>query len=189
LKRFLRFTLTSITFISILGLSSRVMTFPKEVVSPDKTLYQQGLEYLEKLQYIKARLAFTSLINDYPDSDLAPLSYFEMANSYYSEGGTENLLSAEEQFGNFIIFFPKHPKALDAQMMIFATNMKLIEAPARDRQYTLKVERKMKNFIEKFPDSKNVPIIKQWLNRVQEILIKTKPIDIQDDQLKNNRAY
>jgi len=52
---------------------------------PDRTLFETGEEYLEKSQYIKARLAFQTLINTYPDSDLAADSYLAIGDSFYSE--------------------------------------------------------------------------------------------------------
>jgi len=142
----------------------------KSVVPPDQTLFNTGSEYLHKSQFIKARLAFQTLISTYPDSDLSADAYFGIADSFYDEGGTENLLQAEDQYKNFIVFFPAHPKSADAQMKIISANWKLMHAPGRDQQYTYKVETNIKQFLQQFPDSDYAPIARQYLKDVQERL-------------------
>jgi len=60
------------------------------------------MEYLKTSQYIRARLAFQTLINLYPDSKRAADAYFAMGDSFYDEGGTENLLQAWDCYRNAI---------------------------------------------------------------------------------------
>jgi outer membrane protein assembly factor BamD len=154
------------------GCGQKSAKLQKSVVPPDKTLFETGTEYLEKSQYIKARLAFQTLINTYPDSEMAAESYMAIGDSFYEEGGTENLLQAEDQYTNFIVFFPAHPKAPDAQMKIIAANMKMMRSPDRDQKYTYKAERAIKKMMEQFPDSDYVPIARRFLDEVQEVLAK-----------------
>ena len=144
----------------------------KSVVPPDKTLFETGQEYLGKSQYIKARLAFQTLINTYPDSELSADSYMAIGDSFYDEGGTENLLQAEDQYKNFIVFFPTNPKAVDAQFKVFSLNRKMMRAPDRDQTYAVKAEAAAKRLIELFPDSPYAEIAKTELREVQEVLAK-----------------
>jgi len=144
----------------------------KSVVPPDKTLFQTGSDYLKKGQYIKSRLAFQTLISTYPDSDMASEAYFAIADSFYEEGGTENLLQAEDQYKNFIVFFPTSPKASDAQMKVISLNMRMMRAPDRDQQYSDKALREIKKFLQQFPDSDYVPIAKQFKIEVEESLAR-----------------
>jgi outer membrane protein assembly factor BamD len=145
----------------------------KSVVPPDQTLFNTGSEYLKKSQFIKARLAFQTLINTYPDSELNAEAYLSIADSFYDEGGTENLLQAEDQYKNFIVFFPAHPKSADAQMKIISANWKLMHAPGRDQQPTYKVEANLKQFLEQYPDSDLVPVAREYLKDVQERLAQS----------------
>lgn len=173
LKHLFRFSLC-LAFISISGFSVRSMVFASNAMPSDNDLYRQGLEYLKNLQYIKARLAFQTLINSYSDSHLTPLSYIEIGDSYFNEGGPENFAQAEKEYENFIKFFPNHPKVPDVQIKIFATNMKLLETPDRNRQYALRIEKEVQSYLEQFPDSEYAPVVRQLLNRIQEILSKTE---------------
>ena len=139
------------------------------VIPPDKTLYQNGNEYLDKSQFIKARLAFQTLIRTYPGSDLEAEAYLAMGDSFYKEGGTENLLMAEDQYRNFIIFFPTNPKVIDAQMKIISILMRQMNAPDRDQSYTRRAEAELKKMLLMFPDSDYIPIARQFLDEVQEV--------------------
>jgi outer membrane assembly lipoprotein YfiO len=168
----MRCVLVGAILIFLNGCVQKSAKLQRSVVPPDKTLYETGSEYLKKSQYIKARLAFQTLISTYPDSDMAPLSYFSMADSFYEEGGTENLLQAEDQYKNFIVFYPNHPLAADAQMKIISANMKNMRSPDRDPQFSYKALREIKNFEQRFPDSDYLPIVKQFQIEVEENLAR-----------------
>jgi outer membrane protein assembly factor BamD len=152
------------------GCTQKSAKLQRSVVPPDKTLYETGSDYLKKGQYIKSRLTFQTLISTYPDSDMASEAYFAVADSYYEEGGTENLLQAVDQYNNFIVFFPTNPKAADAQMKTISAYMKLMRSPDRDQQYSKKALEAIKKLIQQFPDSDYVPIAKQFKAEVEENL-------------------
>ncbi len=170
MRSWVRFALLTMVLSGVLGCGPKGAKLQKSVVPPDKTLFETGQEYLKKSQYIKARLAFQTLINTYTDSELSADSYLAIGDSFYDESGTENLLQAEDQYKNFIIFFPTNPKAVDAQMKIVALNMKMMRSPDRDSTYSVKGEREAKKLIEQFPDSDFVPIVKGYLKEIQENL-------------------
>ena len=169
----IRYVFLSVILLYSYGCAQKSAKLQKSVAPPDKTLFETGSDYLKKGQYIKSRLAFQTLINTYPDSDMAAESYFSMADSFYEEGGTENLLQAEDQYKNFIVFFPTHPKAPDAQMKVIALNMKLMRSPDRDQQYSYKALQEIKRFLQQFPDSDYVPIAKQFKTEVEETLAQS----------------
>jgi len=140
----------------------------QSAVSPDKTLYENGMKFFEKSYFIKARLSFQTLINTYPDSEYTPSAFLAIADSYYKEGGTENWLQAEAQYKDFIIFYPNHEAADDAQLKIAALNVKLMKPSDRDPTYARKAEVEFKKFLENYPDSELAPTAKEFLRDVQE---------------------
>ncbi|MBI1746178.1 MAG: outer membrane protein assembly factor BamD [Acidobacteria bacterium] len=137
---------------------------------PDKELFKNGSEWLDKSQFLKARLAFQTLINTYPDSDLAPKSFFNIADSYYEESGKEALLQAETQYKDFMVFYPTHEKTAEAQLKIAALNMKMMEAPDRDATYARRAEIELKRFLEKYPGHGLSPEVREDLKKVQDVL-------------------
>ncbi len=153
-----------------IGCSQKSAKLQRSVVPPDKTLFERGSDYLEKSQYISARLSFQNLLNTYPDSDMAPLAYLRWGDSFYEEGGTENLLMAEDQYKNFIVFYPNHPKAVEAQLKIISANMRLMNSPQHDQQYTIKALDEIEYLLKKWPDSDYAPIARQWKAEAEENL-------------------
>ncbi len=140
------------------------------VIPPDKTLFQNGSDLLEKSRFTEARLLFQTLVRTYPGSDLEADAYLKWGDSYYNEGGTENMLMAEDQYKNFIIFFPTNPKAADAQMKIIAIRMREMNAPDRDQHNAQAAQVEINRFLQMFPQSDYVPVAKQYLDLVNESL-------------------
>jgi len=144
----------------------------KSVVPPDKTLFETGADYLNKGQYIRARLSFQTLISTYPDSDMAAEAIFATADSFYDEGGTENLLQAEDQYKNFIIFYPTSQKAPDAEMKIISLHMKRLRSPENDQEYSTRALQEIQLFQKLFPESDFVPIVKKLEIEVKDRLAR-----------------
>lgn len=168
----LRLVLLSTLLIFLWGCGQKSAKLQKSVVPPDKTLFETGSDYLKKSQYIKARLAFQNLIMTYPDSEMAAEAHFAIGDSFYEEGGTENLLQAENQFKDFIVFFPAHPKAPDALMKVISVNMRSMGAPDRDQHYAHKALQEIRSFLRQFPDNDFAPIVKQYEADVEENLAR-----------------
>ncbi len=168
----LRLVFLSTLLVFFWGCGQKSAKLQKSVVPPDKTLFDTGSDFLNKSQYIKARLAFQNLIMTYPDSEMAAEAHFAIGDSFYEEGGTENLLQAENQFKDFIVFFPAHPKAPDALMKVISVNMRSMGAPDRDQHYAHKALQEIRSFLRQFPDNDFVPIVKQYESDVEESLAR-----------------
>ncbi len=89
-----------------------------ETIAPDKTLFENAMKLLDKKHFIKSHHSFQTLINNYPDSEYTPASFLSIAGSYYEEGGKQNLLQAEAQYKDFIIFYPTHDLSPRAKELI-----------------------------------------------------------------------
>jgi outer membrane protein assembly factor BamD len=142
----------------------------EDASAPDTQLFESGMTYLEKSQFIKARLSFQTLINTYPDSEFTPASFLAIADSFYDEGGASNLLQAEAQYKDFLIFYPTHEMADDAQLKIAAINYKLMKPYDRDPTNAKKAEQEFKRFLRTNPDSELTPTAREALRDVEETL-------------------
>ncbi len=169
MMRFLsKFSLLVLTALLLSACGQKSAGLQEGAVSPDKTLFENGMKFLKKSYFIKARLSFQTLINTYPESEYTPLAFYAIADSYYDEGGTENLLQAESQYKDFIIYYPNDDKADDAQLKIAAINYRLMKPYDRDPTYARKAEAELKKFLEMFPDSDLAPTAQEFLHDVEE---------------------
>jgi outer membrane assembly lipoprotein YfiO len=172
MKSVFRYILVGVILCHTVGCVQKSAKLQKSIAPPDKTLFETGSSYLKKGQYIKSRLAFQTLLNTYPDSDMATESFFAMGDSFYEEGGTENYLQAEDQYKNFIIFYPGSPKTADAQMKIISLNYKMMRSPDRDQQYARKTLQEIKIFEQRYADSDYLPIVRQLKVGVEDNLAR-----------------
>lgn len=137
---------------------------------PDKVLYERALNSIKRTKYIEGRLSFQTLINTYPDSEYLAKAKLGLADSYYKEGGTSNLIQAIEEYKNFIVFFPFLDEAAYAQMQVGMAHYRMMEKADRDTTQAQAAEDEFQAFLLKYPQSPLVPRAEQRLREVQEVL-------------------
>jgi outer membrane protein assembly factor BamD len=137
---------------------------------PDKVLFDRAMNALKHNRFDVARLTLQTLINTYPDSEFIARAKLGVADSWYAEGGTAALAQAEIEYNDFKTFFPNMPEAAEAQLKIANIHYQQMEKPDRDYTHALRAEQEYRNLIMQFPDSKLVPVAKQRLLEVQEVL-------------------
>ena len=93
-----------------------------------------------------------------------------IADSWYKEGGTAALTQAEQEYKDFITFFPNAPEAAEAQMRVGDIYFRQMDKPDRDYTNTVHAEEEYRLMLQQFPDSTLVPQAKQRLREVQEVL-------------------
>lgn len=137
---------------------------------PDRALFERATRDLNKNKFTVSRLTLQTLINTYPDSDFLPQAKYLMAESFYKESSSSSLNQAENEFKDFITFFPINPLADDAQMKIAMTHLRRIEKADRDSTQAQLAEIELKSMIESYPDSQLLDEAKEKLRAVQEVL-------------------
>ena len=124
-----------------------------------------------------ARLDLQTLLNTYPDSQYQMQAKLAIADSWYKEGGTAALTQAEQEYKDFITFFPNAPEAAEAQMRVGDIYFRQMDKPDRDYSKTTHAEEEYRLMLQQFPDSTLVPQAKQRLREVQEVMA-TREADI-----------
>lgn len=137
---------------------------------PDKVLYERALNSIKHRKYIEGRLDLQTLINTYPDSEYLAKAKLGLADSYYKEGGTSNLIQSIEEYKNFIVFFPFLDEAAYAQMQVGMAHYRMMQKSDRDTSQTQAAEDEFQAFLLKYPQSPLVPPAEQRLREVQEVL-------------------
>ncbi len=137
---------------------------------PDKQLYDKAMLAMKKGKYDIARLDLQTLMNTYPDSEYQMRAKLSVGDTWYKEGGTAALAQAEQEYKDFITFFPNTPEAAEAQMKVGDIYFSQMDKPDRDPQNAEHAEDEYRQMIQQFPDSSLVPRAKQKLREVQEVL-------------------
>lgn len=137
---------------------------------PDKVLFDKAMDAMRHNRFDVARLTLQTLINTYPDSEFIARAKLAVGDSWYAEGGTAALAQAEQEYDDFITFFPNMPEAAEAQLKKANIHFQQMEKADRDYTHAARAEDEYRKVILQFPDSKLVPEAKQRLLEVQEIL-------------------
>jgi outer membrane protein assembly factor BamD len=93
-----------------------------------------------------------------------------VGDTWYKEGGSAALTQAEQEYKDFITFFPNTPEAAEAQMKVGDIYFQQMQKPDRDPQNVMHAETEYRQMIQQFPDSPLIPRAKQRLRDVQEVL-------------------
>jgi len=137
---------------------------------PDKVLFDKAMDAMRHNRFDVARLQLQTLINTYPDSEFIARAKLAVGDSWYAEGGTAALAQAEQEYDDFITFFPNMPEAAEAQLKKANIHYQQMEKADRDYTHAMRAEDEYRKVILQFPDSKLVPEAKRKLLEVQEVL-------------------
>jgi len=141
-----------------------------DVKLPDKELYDKAEDAVKHGRFDVARLDLQTLLNTYPESQFQMRAKLAIADSWYKEGGTAALTQAEQEYKDFITFFPNAPEAAEAQMRVGDIYFRQMDKPDRDYSKTVHAEEEYRLMLQQFPDSPLVPQARQRLREVQETL-------------------
>jgi outer membrane protein assembly factor BamD len=137
---------------------------------PDKVLYDKAIDATKRGHFDVARLDLQTLLNTYPDSQYQMKAKLAIADSWYKEGGTAALTQAEQEYKDFITFFPNAPEAAEAQMRVGDIYFRQMDKPDRDYAKATHAEEEYRLMLQQFPESTLVPQAKQRLREVQEAM-------------------
>ena len=144
---------------------------------PDKALYDKAEDAVKHGRFDVARLDLQTLLNTYPDSEFQMRAKLAIADSWYREGGTAALTQAEQEYKDFIVFYPNVPEAAEAQMRVGDIYFRQMDRPDRDYAKATHAEEEYRLMLQQFPDSTLAPQATQRLREVQEALA-TRESDI-----------
>jgi outer membrane protein assembly factor BamD len=144
----------------------------KDEQLPDKQLYDKALAQMNSGHYDVARLDLQTLLNTYPDSQYQMRAKLAVADAWYKEGGTAALTQAEQEYKDFITFFPNVPEAAEAQLRVGDIYFKQMDVPDRDYSKGVHAEEEYRNMLKQYPDAppKLIAEAKQKLREVQEVM-------------------
>lgn len=133
--------------------SSGLLKVPPGTADPDKFLFEKGTTALNARKWITSREYFRQLIDSYPQSRYRADAKLGLGDTYLGEGTTEAKILAENEFKEFLTFFPTHPRADYAQYKLAMSHFYQMLNPQRDQTETKEAIREFEAFVERYPNS------------------------------------
>jgi outer membrane protein assembly factor BamD len=144
----------------------------KDEQLPDKQLYDKAMAQVHSGHYEIGRLDLQTLLDTYPDSQYMMRAKLAVADAWYKEGGSAALTEAEQEYKDFITFFPNVPEAAEAQLRVGDIYFKQMDVPDRDYSKGTHAEEEYRTMLKQYPDAPK-PLVdeaRQKLREVQEVM-------------------
>jgi outer membrane protein assembly factor BamD len=126
---------------------------PTGDAQPDQFLFQRAQDSVKRERWLDARKYFQQIVDNYPQSPLRPDAKLGVGDSYLSEGGDANIVLAENEFREFITFYPTNARVDYAQYKLAMTHYRRMKAPERDQTETIAAVREFEIFFDRYPNS------------------------------------
>jgi outer membrane protein assembly factor BamD len=136
----------------------------------DRELFIVATREVRKKNHEVGRLLFTTIITTYPDSPYLPMAKLAIADSFYLQGTTSDLIQAAAAYQDWLTFFPTHPLADRVLLKIAESEMRQIGRPDRDASRARKAEQRLKALLQQYPNSSLRPEAETRLSEVQDNL-------------------
>ncbi len=117
----------------------------------DAEIYQLGMSYIKEEDWEKAREAFRTVFESFPQSEYRITAKLGIADSYFEEERHASWLLAYQEYQDFISLFPFSPKACYAQLRMGLCYLKMAEKPDRDQTNTKKALDEFKKVVDNYP--------------------------------------
>jgi outer membrane protein assembly factor BamD len=130
---------------------------PPGTAEADKFLYERGQAALADEKWADAREYYRNIVDNYPQSPYRPDAKLALGDTFLSQGGTENLLLAANEFREFQTFYPTHARADYAQLQLARSYTRQMLAPERDQSATRDAIKEIEVFLQRYPNSPLMP--------------------------------
>src|SRR5688500_4325939 len=143
--------------ISAVGCGGTRDVSPANVANPDRFLYDRGQAALKERKWLDAREYFRQVVDNYPGSPLRPDAKLAIGDTYLGEKSAESLVLADNEYREFLTFYPTNPRADYAQFKLAMSFFEQMRAPDRDQTSTRDALQELQLFFTRYPNSPPVP--------------------------------
>jgi outer membrane protein assembly factor BamD len=143
---------------------------PTGTPDPDKFLFEQGTDSLNRRRWLVAREFFRELIDTYPQSRYRADAKLGIGDTYLGEASAESYVLALNEFREFLAFYPTHDRVDYAQYKLGMTHFYQMSGADRDQTETREAIRELTLFVERNPSSALLDEGKQRLREAKDRL-------------------
>lgn len=132
-----------------------------------KKYYMSGEVYEHMSRYKSAEIYFQEVVDDYTDTQFAPLATFKVGEMTYKQ---KKYVDAQNKLKNFIDVFPNNQYTPKAKKMIIEASFKSAEQALKKGNYVLAKER-LNAFIKNYPNNKKVKKANELIKKIDKITL------------------
>lgn len=136
----------------------------------DQILIDRGNAALKERQWTRARQYYSELLESYPQSPLRAEAKLGVGDSYLGENNSASYVYAQNEYREFLAFYPTNPRADYAQMQLGMVHFNQMLNPQRDQTETKEAIREFQTFIERYPNSKLIVEVRKKLREARDRL-------------------
>ena len=158
-----------------IGCASASTKIPVGTLEPDKFLFERGTAALDERKWFTAREFFQQLIDTYPQSQHRPDAKLGIGDTHLGEGTAEGFVLAQNEFREFLAFYPTHRRADYAHYKLAMTYFYQMHGPERDQTETREAIRELAAFIDRWKGrSELMPEAQQKLREARDRLSQSE---------------
>ncbi len=170
------------------GCATRRVDLATLAANSDRVIWEAGQEASGKKDWESARQYYRRIIDGFPQSPLGPDARLALADSYFKEGGTANLILAVSAYREFLTFYPSNPQSDYAQYQIAESYYRQRHPPDRDQGPTVDALKEFQRFLELFPDSPRAEDVRQRIIECRQSLARSEYL-VGSFYQRSRRAY
>jgi outer membrane protein assembly factor BamD len=166
MKHFL-LSLSTLLFLAGCGGNPPVTAGPGEA---DKILLERGNAALKERKWATSRQYFSELLESYPQSVLRAEAKLGVGDSYLGENNSASYVYAQNEYREFLAFYPTNPRADYAQMQLGMVHFNQMLNPQRDQTETKETIKEFQTFVDRYPNSAHLPQVRTLLREAKDRL-------------------
>jgi len=136
----------------------------------DQILLEKGNATLKERKWATSRQYFSELLESYPQSPLRAEAKLGVGDSFLGENNGGSYVYAQNEYREFLAFYPTNPRAEYAQMQLGMVHFNQMLNPQRDQTETKEAIREFQVFVDRYPNSPLAPQVKERLREAKDRL-------------------